>query len=113
MDDIRKSILGARALQAARIRKSISNAEYVSRSEEDLKKAQEEEMSVEDSNEKEEEGETEKAHIMDALSYGNEIKVAKTGKEIKDQIQNVLSPKLNAELERYKAKANSRPVVDG
>lgn len=49
---------------------------------------------------------TEKAHIMDALSYGNDIKVSKTGKEIKAQVKDILIPKLNAELEEWKGKAD-------
>lgn len=134
MDDIRKAILGARASQVNRIMGSISNAAEVCKDESALAKAKEaeseEEMTAEEpsseeaekeedgqkesdgKNEKEEEeveeteDETEKAHIMEALSYGNDIKVSKTGKEIKAQVKDVLIPKLNAELEEWKGKAD-------
>lgn len=132
MDDIRKAILGARAAQVGRIYGSISNAAEVVKAEDGIAKAKdaeaEEEMTAEEPSseeeEKEEDGqeesdgkeeeeeeevegdETEKAHIMEALSYGNDIKVSKTGKEIKEQVQSVLIPKLNAELEEWKGKAD-------
>ena len=134
MDDIRKAILDARASQVNRIMGSISNAADVCKDESALAKAKEaeskEEMSAEEPSteeeEKEEDGqeeaegkteqeeedvdenedETEKAHIMEALSYGNDIKVSKTGKEIKAQVKDVLIPKLNAELEEWKGKAD-------
>lgn len=134
MDDIRKAILGARAAQVGRIYGSISNAADVVKVEDGIAKAKdaeaEEEMTAEEPSseekEKEEDGqeesdgkkeeeeeeveetedETEKAHIMEALSYGNDIKVSKTGKEIKEQVQTVLIPKLNSELEEWKGKAD-------
>ena len=130
-DDIRQAILGARASQVDRIMKSISNAEEVSKDDSAITKAKDdEEMTAEEPAEKEakkeedgqeeadgeeekeeeevdkEDDETEKAHIMDALSYGNDIKVSKTGKEIKAQVKDVLIPKLNAELEEWKGKAD-------
>lgn len=130
-DEIRQAILGARASQVDRIMKSISNAEEVNADESAIAKAKDdEEMDVEEPTEKEakkeedgqeeadgeeekeeeevdkEDDETEKAHIMDALSYGNDIKVSKTGKEIKAQVKDVLIPKLNAELEEWKGKAD-------
>lgn len=134
MDEIRKAILGARAAQVGRIYGSIANAADVTKAEDSLAKAKkaetEEEMTAEEpsteeeekeadgqkeadgkTEEKEEEvdkedDETEKAHIMDALSYGNDIKVSKTGKEIKAQVKDILIPKLNAELEEWKGKAD-------
>ena len=127
MDDIRKAILGARANQVNRIMGSISNSQEVLKDESGITKAKEaeseEEMTAEKPSEKEaeeesdgqeeadgkkeeEEEETEKAHIMEALSYGNDIKVTKTGKEIKAQVKDVLIPKLNAELEEWKGKAD-------
>lgn len=130
-DEIRQAILGARASQVDRIMKSISNAEEVSKDDSAITKAKDdEEMTAEEPAEKEakkeedgqeeadgeeekeeeevdkEDDETEKAHIMDALSYGNDIKVSKTGKEIKAQVKDVLIPKLNAELEEWKGKAD-------
>lgn len=135
MDDIRKAILGARASQVNRIMGSISNAAEVCKDESALAKAKEaeteEEMAAEEPSSEEEkteedgqeesegktereeeeveetEDETEKAHIMDALSYGNDIRVSKTGKEIKAQVKDVLIPKLNAELEEWKGKADN------
>lgn len=134
MDDIRKAILSARASQVNRIMGSISNAAEVCKDESSLAKAKEaeseEEMTAEEPSprkqKKEEDGqkesegkteweeegveetedETEKAHIMEALSYHNDVKVSKTGKEIKAQVKNVLIPKLNAELEEWKGKAD-------
>lgn len=137
MDDIRKAILGARASQVNRIMGSISNAEEMLRSDAAIAKAKEaeseEEMTAEEPSteeeEKEEDGqkeadgkseeteeevereddeeETEKSHIADALSYGNDIKVSKTGKEIKAQVKDIVIPKLNAELEEWKGKADT------
>lgn len=135
MDEIRKAILGARAAQVGRIYGSIANAADVTKAEDSIAKAKkaetEEEMTAEEPSteeeEKEEDGqkesegkkekeeeavdreddETEKAHIMDALSYGNDIKVSKTGKEIKAQVKDILIPKLNAELEEWKGKADA------
>lgn len=127
MDDIRKAILGARANQVNRIMGSISNSQEVLNDGNGISKGEEteseEEMTAEKPSEKEaeeesdgqeeadgkkeeQEEETEKAHIMEALSYGNDIKVTKTGKEIKAQVKDVLIPKLNAELEEWKGKAD-------
>lgn len=137
MDDIRKAILGARAAQVNRIAGSISNAREMLQSEEAIVKAkdaeEEEETSAEEPSTEEEEqeedgekeadgkteereeevDETEKAHIMEALSYGNDIKVTKTGKEIKAQVKDVLIPKLNAELEKYKGEADAKLALCG
>lgn len=134
MDDIRKAILGARANQVNRIMGSISNSQEVLNDESGIAKAKEaeseEEMTAEKPSEKEaeeeedgqeeadgkkeeQEEETEKAHIMDALGYGNDIKVTKSGKEIKAQVKDVLIPKLNAELEKYKGDADAKLALCG
>lgn len=134
MDDIRKAILGARANQVNRIMGSISNSQEVlndgsgiskgeeTENEEEMtaekpseKEAEEEEDGQEeaDGKKEEQEEETEKAHIMEALSYGNDIKVTKSGKEIKAQVKDVLIPKLNAELEKYKADADAKLALCG
>lgn len=86
MDEVRKAILTARAQQTQKIFDNIANAKEVVKNEDNV----------------------EKAHIMEALSnYGNNsLKVSKTGQEIADQARNVLIPKLNAELEKYKAQAD-------
>lgn len=65
-----------------------------------------EETEEEVEREDDEEEKTEKSHIADALSYGNDIKVSKTGKEIKAQVKDIVIPKLNAELEEWKGKAD-------
>ena len=49
----------------------------------------------------------EKSDIMSALSYENPFKVEKTGKELKEQAQNVLLPELNAELTTKKSEADN------
>ena len=49
----------------------------------------------------------EKSDIMSALSYENPFKVEKTGKELKEQVQNVLLPELNAELTTKKSEADN------
>lgn len=131
MDDIRKAILGARANQINRIMGSISNANDVMSNDAGISKAEEgEEIDAKEPNKEQEESEedgqeesegeaekeeqeTEKAHIMDALSYGNDIKVTKTGKEIKAQVKDVLIPKLNAELEKYKGEADAKLALCG
>ena len=48
----------------------------------------------------------EKSDIMDAISYSNEFKFSKTGKEIIEKVKNVILPKKNAELEAKKAEAD-------
>lgn len=44
------------------------------------------------------EADMEKSDVMDALSYSGDIRVTKTGKEIKKQVDDVLLPELNANL---------------
>lgn len=129
MDDIRKAILGARAQQVGRIYGSITNASEVTAPEGEIRKgedSEEEEEKTEESTEKAEETEAakeeessekeedtaEKSHIMDAISYSG-VKISKTGKEIKDQATNVLLPRLNAELEDYKKKADEKLALCG
>lgn len=50
--------------------------------------------------------EIEKSDIMNAISYGGNFKVKKSGKEIKEQITNVILPTKQAELATEKAKAD-------
>lgn len=84
MNDIEKAIKDARAAQVGRIYRTFQNAEEVAFDENGIQKA--------------DDGEVEKSDIMNALSYQGEIKVSKTGKEIKQQVDDVLLPDLNAKL---------------
>lgn len=115
MDDITKAIHGARAAQIDRIRQGMSNANEVLAPEGEIKKGEEvdeQERDIElflkacgddaDEIEKEkgedaEEEDVKKSDIASALSYGD-IKIKKTGKEIKEQLSNVIMPELNAKL---------------
>lgn len=84
MNDIEKAIKDARAAQVGRIYGTFQNAKEVTVDENGIQKA--------------DDGEVEKSDIMNALSYQGEIKVSKTGKEIKQQVDDVLLPDLNAKL---------------
>lgn len=116
MDDITKAIHGARAAQIERIRKGMSNAAEVLAPEGEIKKAQEvdeqekdielflkacgddaDDIEKEKGEDEESEEKTEKSDIAEALSHGD-IKIKKTGKEIKDQISNIIMPDLTAKL---------------
>lgn len=52
------------------------------------------------------EADLEKSDVMNAIQYGGDIKVAKTGKEIKKQVTDILIPELNAQLATKKKEAN-------
>ena len=84
MNDIEKAIKDARAAQVGRIYGTFQNAKEVTVDENGIQKADVREV--------------EKSDIMNALSYQDEIKVSKTGKEIKQQVDDVLLPDLNAKL---------------
>lgn len=51
--------------------------------------------------------EIEKSDIMHALSGYDAIKVSKTGKEIKEQVENVILPQLQADLATWNEKADN------
>lgn len=126
MDDITKAIHGARAAQIDRIRKGMSNAAEVLAPEGEIKKAQEvdeQEKDIElflkacgDSEEdiekekgedaEEEEKDVKKSDIASALSSGD-IKIKKSGKEIKEQISNVIMPELTAKLSAKETEATN------
>lgn len=53
------------------------------------------------------EQEIEKSDVMNAIQYGGDIKITKTGKEIKKQVTDVLIPELNAQLEAKQTEADS------
>lgn len=88
MGNIEKAIREARAEQVSRIYRGISNAREVMADESAIQKAGEQggEETVE------------KSDIMNALSYQGEIKISKTGKEIKKQVDDVILPELTATL---------------
>ena len=123
MDEIQKAIQAAQAERRLHIAGCFSNAADLKESPEDIHKAEygneeetaeeTEEVSKAEETETEEtaegaedgeEEETEKSDIMYALGNGN-IKVTKTGKEIKDQVDSVLLPELNANLATKEAEA--------
>ena len=121
MDDITKAIHGARAAQIDRIRKGMSNAEEVLDDENSIKKGGDTEyddidlflkacgddadvIEKEKGEDEDDEENTEKSDIAEALSQGD-IKIKKTGKEIKNQITNIVMPDLSAKLAEKEVKA--------
>lgn len=125
MDEIQKAIQAAQAERRLHIAGCFSNASDLKESSEDIHKAEDgneektseeteevskaEETETEETSEGAEDGEeeTEKSDIMYALGNGN-IKVTKTGKEIKDQVDSVLLPELNAALAAKEAEATTK-----
>ena len=120
MDEIKKAIQDARASRIGHIYGQFSNVTEIQESETVIKKAddaeepgeteeidegKEKETDAEDNAEKavetdeetSEEDSAEKSDILYALSSEN-IKVSKTGKQIKEQVDNVILPELNATL---------------
>ena len=120
MDEIKKAIQDARASRIGHIYGQFSNVADVQESETDIKKADDAEEHgeteetdeykeketdaegnaenmVETDEETSEEDSTEKSDIMYAFS-GGDIKISKTGKQIKEQVDNVILPELNAAL---------------
>lgn len=107
MDEISKAIQGARAAQRGRIMGSFSNFQEVTADEDAIRKG--EEVSEENPFEKAaEEADMEKSDVMDALSYQGDIKVSKTGKEIKEQVDTVLLPAMTADLAVKEAEAENK-----
>lgn len=129
MDEIQKAIQAAQAERRLHIAGCFSNAADLKESPEDIHKAEdggseeeetaegieevskaeetETEETAEDAEDEGNEDETEKSDIMYALGNGN-IKVTKTGKEIKDQVDSVLLPELNATLAAKEAEATAK-----
>jgi len=104
MDEISKAIQGARAAQRGRIYGSFSNVQELMADDDSIRKG--EEVSEENPFEKAAaEADVEKSDVMDALSYQGDIKVSKTGKEIKDQVDTVLLPAMTADLAEKEAEA--------
>lgn len=107
MDEISKAIQGARAQQRGRIYGSFSNVQEVVADEDSIRKG--EEVSEENPFEKAAaEADIEKSDVMDALSYQGDIKVSKTGKEIKDQVDTVLLPAMTSDLAVKEAEAEKK-----
>lgn len=107
MDEISKAIQGARAAQRGRIMGSFSNFQEVTADDDAIRKG--EEVSEENPFDKAaEEADVEKSDVMDALSYQRDIKVSKTGKEIKDQVDTVLLPAMTADLAVKEAEADKK-----
>jgi len=107
MDEISKAIQGARAAQRGRIMGSFSNFQEVTADDDAIRKG--EEVSEENPFDKAaEEADVEKSDVMDALSYQGDIKVSKTGKEIKDQVDTVLLPAMTADLDVKEAEADKK-----
>ena len=134
MDEISKALHAAQMERRNHIASSFSNLAETAINEEAIKKAddseveeKEEETAAEaeakDDEEKEEEkeaeeketeesdeadgGETEKSDIMYALGNGN-IEITKSGKEIKEQVESILLPELNANLAVKEAEATEK-----
>lgn len=103
MDEISKAIKGARAAQVGRIYGSFSNAQQVSSDDDSIRKSKE--VDENPFEKAAEEADVEKSDVMDALSYQGDIKVSKTGKEIKDQVDTVLLPAMTADLAVKEAEA--------
>lgn len=107
MDEISKAIQGARAAQRGRIMGSFSNFQEVTADDDAIRKG--EEVSEENPFDKAaEEADVEKSDVMDALSYQGDIKLSKTGKEIKDQVDTVLLPAMTADLAVKEAEADKK-----
>jgi hypothetical protein len=107
MDEISKAIQGARAAQRGRIMGSFSNFQEVTADDDAIRKG--EEVSEENPFDKAaEEADVEKSDVIDALSYQGDIKVSKTGKEIKDQVDTVLLPAMTADLAVKEAEADKK-----
>ena len=117
MDDIQKAIQAAQAERRLHIAGCFSNVADLKESPEDIHKAEDgneeetaEETEIEKTAESAEDNvkeETEKSDIMYALGNGN-IRVTKTGKEIKEQVDSVLLPELNATLATKEAEATAK-----
>ena len=104
MDDIKKAIQNARTERMNHIQGCFSNSAELNESSEDIRKADDEQMVENDENSSNEE-ETEKSDIMYAINDKGDIKVSKSGKEIKEQVDNVVLPELNANLAVKEAEA--------
>lgn len=97
MNEIEKSIREVQMQRRSHLAGLFSNAQDVMRSDDNVEKA-----------DNGEEDAVEKSDILDAISYSGDIKVSKTGKEIKEQVDNVVLPELRAKLEEKKNEATEK-----
>ena len=103
MDEISKALHAAQMDRRNRIARSFSNLDETASDEEAIKKADDSEVEETEADG----GETEKSDIMYALGNGN-IEITKSGKEIKEQVESVLLPELNANLAVKEAEATEK-----
>lgn len=103
MDEISKALHAAQIERRNHIASSFSNLAETAINEEAIKKAD----NLEAEETEADGGETEKSDIMYALGNGN-IEITKSGKEIKEQVESVLLPELNANLAAKKAEATEK-----
>lgn len=107
MNDIQNAIRNARASQVNRIYSGFTNSKEVAENEEDKitkgKEVEKNPFEIQDSEEK-----IEKSDIMDSMNYSGNIKVSKTGKEIKNQVDSIILPELTTCLETKKIEANNK-----
>lgn len=122
MDEISKALKDVRAQRVGNMLRGcgaeLPENPFEKAEENDIEKSQEngidgfkeeiEENPFEKAVQDEEEDSISKSDIMNALDYGSSIKVIKTGKELKEQVTNVLLPQLNAELEVKKSEATEK-----
>lgn len=81
-------------------------AEKAEETDEPEEKTEENQENENDDAEKAEETDMEKSDIMEAIAYSGNIKLKKTGKEIKEQLTQVVIPAKTAALETKKSEAN-------
>jgi hypothetical protein len=106
MNEIQKAIQNARASQVERIYGSFTNAKEVREVEENkITKGNEEENPFEKQASEEQ---IEKSDIMDSMNYSGNIKLSKTGKEIKTQVDEIILPELTASLAANKIEADKK-----
>ena len=105
MDEISKAIQRAKAAQRERIMGSFLNFQEVMADDDAIRKGEDDENPFDIAAE---EADVEKSDIMEALSYQGDIKVSKTGKEIKDQVDTVILPAINADLAVKEAEADNK-----
>lgn len=133
MDEIQKAIQGARNERLNHMYNSFSNLKEVEKDEtairkaddveDDSKKDEEDEKEVkkqevrkvgeaadggEETDEEADDDKAEKADIMYAMSGADGIKISKTGKEIKEQVDSVILPELNSALAVKESEATEK-----
>lgn len=112
--DVANALQKARNSQKQRIMGGFTNLGACFQNEDSIRKAEEgeteglkDENPFEKAASESEDQSIEKSDIMDALNYGGNIKIQKTGKEIKEQVKNVVIPAKQAALAIKKAEADT------